>query len=233
MDEMFVPYKSSFEVLPEPVVEATTPSYWLWIVLSVAVILILAGAFLLRSTFILQKKSMSEHYSIPISEEPVKFEPIKFEPIKIEPVAEPVVKVPEPALIPPVIDFSEPAKLNTEKMSKEELAKFVGTEIKNLLVLYSGISSLQTASIVSFSVRTMLEDFAPILQPQSIPEKPKLEKIDEEFISTKVLQPRPQPTHLTLDADEEEETKDPPKKGKINADTDANLLQMLKQRGLS
>ena len=143
----------------------------------------------------------------------------------------------EPQLVPQTIDFSVPAKLDTAIMSKEELAKFIGTEIKNLLVLYSGVTSLQTASIVSFSVRTMLEDFAPVMQPQSVQvehprvqeEHPQMEKLDEEYISMKVLQPRPQQNQVNLEADEEPE---PPKKGKINADTDPNLLLMLKQRGL-
>lgn len=206
MDEMFVPYKSTLEV-PEsssPALGTSWSQTWIWVT-AITFCVLLVGAFLVKNSFKLEKQA-----------------------------APPApIKTPNVALIPPVIDFSVPAKLNTESMSKEELAKFVGTELKNLLVLYSGVSSLQTASIVSFAVRTMLEDFAPVLQPQGITEKkPVLEKLDEEFISTKVLQPRPQSQHKQ-DAIEEEETKDPPKKGKINADTDANLLFMLKQRGLS
>lgn len=220
MDEMFVPYKSTLESIPESIPQVTSASsfsLWVWIASAVVFILIVLGVFFMRyqSTVKLEKQSI-----LPLTH--------------TQPNTVLKQKLPEVSLLPPVIDFSVPAKLNTEKMNKEELAKFVGTEIKNLLVLYSGISSLQTASIVSFSVRTMLEDFAPVLQPQSLPAtKPPLEKLDEEFISTKVMQPRAQPTHAQLDADEEEETKDPPKKGKINADTDANLLLMLKQRGLS
>jgi hypothetical protein len=226
MDEMFVPYKNTLELptqlAPNLPLESTPSSSFstysmMWIGIAVVfLIFILASSYFLASPSSAQKKSLGkEEY---LSSETVKTQKI----LSAE------------TTLPATIDFLEPAKINTETMSKEELAKFVGTEIKNLLVLYSGVSSLQTASIVSHSVRTMLEDFAPILQPQAVastlPHKQSSEKLDEEYIS-KVLQPRPQTSLVDLDAEDEEE-KDPPKKGKINADTDPSLLLMLKQRGL-
>jgi hypothetical protein len=219
MDEMFVPYKNTLE-LPsqaDPVLplESSSSSSMIWIGVAVVfiIILIFASYFITSSTSA-QKKSLE------ITND------------KSEAVRHNQKVLGSETTLPATIDFLEPAKLNTETMSKEELAKFIGTEIKNLLVLYSGVSSLQTASIVSHSVRTMLEDFAPTLQPQAVSSKEHTkqqptEKLDEE---KKVLQPRPQPSLVDLDADEDE--KDPPKKGKINADTDPSLLLMLKQRGL-
>jgi hypothetical protein len=225
MDEMFVPYKNTLELPsaePTPAVPfntspASSSFSMMWIGLAVVfVLLIIASSYFLVSSSTAQKKS--------IEKEDLHSETVK----KTQKV------LGSETTLPATINFLEPAKLNTETMSKEDLAKFIGTEIKNLLVLYSGVSSLQTASIVSHSVRTMLEDFAPVLQPQAVSSKEQtnqpLEKLDEEHISKKVLQPRPQPSLVDLDADEEE--KDPPKKGKINADTDPNLLLMLKQRGL-
>ncbi len=226
MDELFIPYKTSVDIpevnTPEgPAVQSTS---WIWIVGIIATVLVLLGCGMYGMQMF-KSKSVSQFTHTDNSLQ---------------------VKQVIPEIIPATIDFTATPTLNTQTMSKEELAKFIGTEIKNLLVLYSGVSSLQTASIVGFSVRTMLEDFAPLLEPKSVEPKqdnkqtvktndPRakkaMEKLDEEFISTKVLQPRPQNSHV-LNADEEEETKDPPKKGKINADTDTNLLQMLKQRGL-
>ena len=235
MDEMFVPYKSTLELpselTPSLKVESNSSSSYnsiMWIGIAVVfVIIIFASSYFLTSSSTAQKKSLESKEE----EEDFKHsENYKKTTQKI---------LGSETSLPATIDFLEPAKINTETMSKEELAKFVGTEIKNLLVLYSGVSSLQTASIVSHSVRTMLEDFAPVLQPQAAAvgtSKPTLQKnsetLDEEFLSKKVLQPRPQHSQVVLDADEEEEEKDPPKKGKINADTDPNLLLMLKQRGL-
>jgi hypothetical protein len=237
MDELFIPYKTAVDI-PEVnnpttvTLPSSESSSWSWIwVVAVMLILIVGGG--MYGMYVIKSKSMAQFTNTENSLQ---------------------VKQVIPEVIPSTIDFTTPPTLNTQTMSKEELAKFIGTEIKNLLVLYSGVNSLQTASIVGFSVRTMLEDFAPILEPKSIEPKlqadkqktdsktiesnkhdPKakkgMEKLDEEFISTKVLQPKPQNSYV-LDADEEEETKDPPKKGKINADTDTNLLQMLKQRGL-
>jgi len=226
MDEMFVPYKSTLELPPsqptpslplEPKSTASSSTIILWICVAVVlVVLAFVSSYFLKSSSTAEKKSLENDDSL-YSE----FGTVK----KTQKILS------AETTLPATIDFLEPAKVNTETMSKEELAKFVGTEIKNLLVLYSGVSSLQTASIVSHSVRTMLEDFAPVLQPQAVastlPLKQSSEKLDEEYISKKVLQPRPEPES----ADEEEE-KDPPKKGKINADTDPNLLLMLKQRGL-
>ena len=219
MDEMFVPYKTVLESpsieIPSQVPEAQ--GNLVWIVVAIIFVCLIIGAYLYTSMVMVKEKA------IEVVEEP-------------EVVVEKKI---EPLLIPKTIDFSLPAKLDTAVMSKEELAKFIGTEIKNLLVLYSGVTSLQTASIVSFSVRTMLEDFAPVLQAKSLepvetpspPPAPPMEKLDEEYISKNVLQPRPHQTQLSLEADEEEEP-EPPKKGKINADTDPSLLLMLKQRGL-
>lgn len=216
MDEMFVPYKNTLEVLsplPEQVEKApgyaANSSLWIGIAL-VFVVLIFGAYFFMWNTRTAQEKSIAS-------------EPQQNNQKSIGSASPPAT-----------IDFLQPAKLNTETMSKEELAKFVGTEIKNLLVLYSGVSSLQTASIVSHSVRTMLEDFAPVLQPQAVEQRREtgMEKLDEEFISKKVLQPKPQYSQVSFDADTEEE-KDPPKKGKINADTDPSLLLMLKQRGIT
>jgi len=211
MDEMFVPYKTSLELpIPEPVSlnESSGGGSLLWIVIAITFVCLLVGAYVFVSSRIVVKEKAVEEPAV--NEKKI-----------------------EALLVPPTIDFSEPAKLDTAVMSKEELAKFIGTEIKNLLVLYSGVNSLQTASIVSFSVRTMLEDFAPVLQPLSVvpPSAPVMEKLDEEYISKNVLQPRPQQSQMSLEADEEEEV-EPPKKGKINADTDPSLLLMLKQRGL-
>jgi len=206
MDEMFVPYKTSLELpIPEqPSHSEPESNSMIWVIIAVVFVCLLVAAYVFVSSRIVVKEKA------------------------IEPVYEKKI---EAQLVPPTIDFSEPAKLDTAVMSKEELAKFVGTEIKNLLVLYSGVNSLQTASIVSFSVRTMLEDFAPVLQPQAVVSpQPTMEKLDEEYISKNVLQPRPQQSQLSLEADEEEI--EPPKKGKINADTDPSLLLMLKQRGL-
>lgn len=219
MDEMFVPYKSTLEI-PSTVPDApqtalpTSLSYnSLWIGIAVLfVVLIFAAYFFMGNSRTAQEKSVS---------------------VESKEAETHQKSISAATPLPTTIDFLQPAKLNTETMSKEELAKFVGTEIKNLLVLYSGVSSLQTASIVSHSVRTMLEDFAPVLQPQAVQKAPdSMEKLDEEFISKKVLQPRPQHSQVNLDADTEAEEKDPPKKGKINADTDPSLLLMLKQRGL-
>ena len=147
----------------------------MWIGIAVVfVLLIIASSYFLVSSSTAQKKS--------IEKEDLHSETVK----KTQKV------LGSETTLPATINFLEPAKLNTETMSKEDLAKFIGTEIKNLLVLYSGVSSLQTASIVSHSVRTMLEDFAPVLQPQAVSSKEQtnqpLEKLDEEHISKKVLQ---------------------------------------------
>lgn len=240
MDELFIPYKSSLE-LPISNVQPSLPSaeiapsssssnsLWIWLGVAVLFVIFLgAGLY-----FALLKSSLLKQQSQP------------YELFSAAPESTLEVKQVIPSVIPNTIEFNTPTKLNTETMGKEELAKFIGTEIKNLLVLYSGVNSLQTASIVGFSVRTMLEDFNPVLQPKSLalekieePEPLKdakskgTEKFEDDFISTKVLQPRPQHSHINLDADEEDMEKDPPKKGKINADTDTNLLMMLKQRGL-
>ena len=227
MDEMFVPYKSTLEIpaaIPQPALTPAPQGSALWIGIAIVfVFLIIAAYFFMGNARTAQEKSAELAYDSEI----VKNSP--------QPPPQNQKLIGSATSLPATIDFSQPAKLNTETMSKEELAKFVGTEIKNLLVLYSGVSSLQTASIVSHSVRTMLEDFAPVLQPQAVQpqaKEPSMEKLDEEFISKKVLQPRPQHSHVNLEADTEEEEKDPPKKGKINADTDPSLLLMLKQRGL-
>jgi len=222
MDEMFVPYKNTLE-LPsqgDPVLPLESSSSFSMIWIGVAVVFII---ILIFASYFITSSTSAQKKSLEITND------------KSEAVRHNQKVLGSETTLPATIDFLEPAKLNTETMSKEELAKFIGTEIKNLLVLYSGVSSLQTASIVSHSVRTMLEDFAPTLQPQAVSSKEHTkqqptEKLDEEYISKKVLQPRPQTSLVDLDADEDE--KDPPKKGKINADTDPSLLLMLKQRGL-
>lgn len=112
--------------------------------------------------------------------------------------------------VPAVIEFKTP----------QDLARGVGTELRDVLLKHKQIPSLAVAGIVSNAVRTLLgEDERPE------PPEPKPESIPE----PKEREPKPEPPK----APEDEPEVDPPKRGKINADTDPALLKLLKERGLN
>ncbi len=137
----------------------------------------------------------------------------KVEP-KVEKV-EPKVEKVEPKVEPKVEKVEEKKVEVVEYKSPHELAKGVGTKIRDVLLTHKQIPPLAVAAIVSSTVKVLLgeNDRPQIQEEEKEEEKP------------------PEAERKEVESDEEP-VKDLPRRGKINADTDTNLLKLLKQRGL-
>jgi hypothetical protein len=136
---------------------------------------------------------------------------------KIDSTPKKVEVKPEPEKSPEIVEYG----------NSHELAKGVGTKIRDVLLTHKQIPSLAVASIVSSTVKVLLgENDRP--QPSGeqelkVEKEEKVENVEKIEKKEEIKRPR------ELD---DEPTKDTPRRGKINAETDANLLKLLKDRGL-
>lgn len=128
------------------------------------------------------------------------------------------VETPKPK-IEPVLEIAK--KEIVEYGNSHELAKGVGTKIRDMLLNHKQIPSLAVAAIVSSTVKVLLGEND---RPQISKDEEKKEDVVKPKVEVKEVK--------KLSDSEEEPVKDTPRRGKINAETDVNLLKLLKDRGL-
>jgi hypothetical protein len=206
MDEMFVPYKEMFEPpAPKPLIVTRAPTFnWLWLVPIVFIIALIA-AYAYRQS-IKEPLSLGTSINLPLASVPPQI----------------IVTTEKTAPVKPQ-EFSSP----------QELAKGVGAQLRDVLLTHKQVPALSVAGIVSHAVRTLLgEDERAVEQPQAAAQsaQPVAHPVAQP-VAQAVAQPILKKEALVLDdLDPEPE---PPKRGKINADTDPGLLKLLKERGLN
>lgn len=156
----------------------------------------------------------------PVPEKPVSEKPVSEKSISEKPKAEtdtPKAEVPkqEPEKVPDIVEYG----------NSHELAKGVGTKIRDVLLNHKQIPSLAVASIVSSTVKVLLgeNDRPQRGDEDEKKEEPKVEHKVEKKVEQKVEEKK---------EEDDEPVKDVPRRGKINAETDTNLLKLLKERGL-
>lgn len=243
MDEMFIPYKDMFEPptrsihVHDPTPKSSWKLDWKLVLVVLIVIGIGFGIRVLFSTPEPRKPATRAQVHptaqvqtaqvVPQVPTQVPAVPKVSLPIALQPVKQSVA--PLVSAVPTVIEFKNP----------QELARGVGTELRDVLLKHKQIPSLAVAGIVSNAVRTLLgEDERPeepkseVLQPkEELKEDPKREEPKEE---PKREEPkREEPKRKEPKLDDLDDEPEPPKRGKINADTDPSLLKLLKERGLT
>ena len=217
MDEMFVPYKEMFEspikkVVRQSVPEPLTESYrWIWILLGIFLLVLLLFLFYRRFGESRDKVDREEREE-------------RVEPIQLPQVIKPEVK-------------KEEIKEQVDYENSQLLAKGVGSKVRDLLLRHKQIPALQVAEIVSTSVRILLgeNERAPVTAPISVvPLSVVPRPVQQDTQEKRLPEPRKDgPKVKPPEIVEEEEPKEEPKRGKINAETDPALLKLLKERGLS
>ena len=257
MDEMFVPYKEMFPVQSPDVVPQVAKKEggsWNILFLSLFVALVVAVGFAwyfyttkqetppFRQIEAIPFNSIPKHIDI----QHVKKTSVEHEKpvVQAVPKTEPTVKA-EPMIEKKVETEKVEKKVETEKVEKKveqkveqkvekvekpqvnedvleygnshELAKGVGTKIRDVLLTHKQIPSLAVASIVSSTVKVLLGENDRAQPSGEIEQEQK--EVKEEVRKEPLMEI-------------EEPVKDVPRRGKINADTDASLLKLLKERGL-
>ena len=133
------------------------------------------------------------------------------------------INLPHAAVPPQITVSTAPVQQKPKEFSSpQDLAKGVGAQLRDVLLTHKQVPSLAVAGIVSHAVRTLLgEDERAVDTPVEMPAESHAQSVRE---------PKIEPVQPTQEVEEEPER---PKRGKINAETDPGLLQLLKERGLN
>jgi len=204
MDEMFIPYKDMFEPPTRSIhVHAKPQKSWKFDWKIILAILIVVGIGVALKIVIKPSELRRE------PEQP-RVEHIIRQEVKPQVKVPLVSTAPLVSTVPKVIEFKNP----------QDLARGVGTELRDVLLKHKQIPSLAVAGIVSNAVRTLLGEEE---RPEPLKEEPKVELQKVEVKIEPKIDTEPK----------EREEQEPPKKGKINADTDPALLKLLRDRGMT